>query len=663
MLLGGLAPAFAVPAPLRGADVMGVVRGAGGEAAEIFRFAPEIAPALIRSGVDDVLSIDSWPISPGQRGAVTLSRREVYAPDAVIYRVDATGTHEVPRSTLRFYAGAADADAAVRVFVQIDPDTGEMQGLTLTPEGAYDVRRATNLARSSPADEYVLARADVLDAGDTAKAWSCSEEDLPQLPGWMGGSSPAVASASSAVPVAPAVFSSPHYAVVAVDTDNELLFTKFGDSTVAAVNYIASLMAQMSVIYERDLLVQLVQGTTFLRLGDPADGNRFNDDPWTQTSSGAATVGQLSELTNYWAANYSGFQRTVTAMLSGKGTSGASGIAWVPGALCSSSSNASFTQVFRTGTSVQFGDVLVVGHEIGHNFGSPHTHCYSPPIDTCYNAQSGCYSGATSCPAPQTINGVTNVRGTLMSYCHNLGSCSSSLVFHQRTVDLISTLLSSAGACVSPGFQVTSVAPSNGPTAGGQGVTIRGGFFVAGATVTVGGVPATNVVVVNNSTITATTPAHAAGSVAVAVSIPGPQTATRSNSYLYADPGAAKDFYTLTPCRVLDTRSANGPLGGPILTPTLSRVFTLAGVCGIPAGAAAVSLNVTVVTPAAAGQLSLFPGNAFSFSTNSLSFKAGVTRANNVIMELATDGSGSIGVENASPGGVHVIVDVNGYFQ
>src|SRR5262249_16856205 len=54
---------------------------------------------------------------------------------------------------------------------------------------------------------------------------------------------------------------------------------------------------------------------------------------------------------------------------------------------------------------------------------------------------------------------------------------------------------------------VSSLTPNNGPTAGGTAVTITGTNFVAGATVTFGGTAATNVVVVNSTTITATTPA------------------------------------------------------------------------------------------------------------------------------------------------------------
>jgi hypothetical protein len=64
---------------------------------------------------------------------------------------------------------------------------------------------------------------------------------------------------------------------------------------------------------------------------------------------------------------------------------------------------------------------------------------------------------------------------------------------------------------------ITGVSPNTGPTAGGTAVTVTGTNFFAPMTVTFGGVAATNVVVVNGTTLTATTPAHAAGSVDVVV--------------------------------------------------------------------------------------------------------------------------------------------------
>lgn len=92
---------------------------------------------------------------------------------------------------------------------------------------------------------------------------------------------------------------------------------------------------------------------------------------------------------------------------------------------------------------------LFVGHEIGHNMGSSHTHCYNPPVDQCYNAESGCYSGTPACPA--------SGRGTIMSYCHFGGSnganCgSSNLEFHPTVQGLLESRLSNqlVQGCIQP---------------------------------------------------------------------------------------------------------------------------------------------------------------------------------------------------------------------
>ena len=58
-------------------------------------------------------------------------------------------------------------------------------------------------------------------------------------------------------------------------------------------------------------------------------------------------------------------------------------------------------------------------------------------------------------------------------------------------------------------------------------------------------------------------------------------------------------FYTITPCRVVDTRLTGDVQGryGPSLTSDTVRKFPIRGNCGIPADARAVSLNVTGVGP------------------------------------------------------------------
>ncbi len=88
---------------------------------------------------------------------------------------------------------------------------------------------------------------------------------------------------------------------------------------------------------------------------------------------------------------------------------------------------------------------------------------------------------------------------------------------------LVTALFTRSAYAIAP--SVYSIRPTSGPTSGGAVVTIGGGYFT-GATGTFGGVAAINVVLVNggassSATITATTPAHAAGYVNVVVTTPG----------------------------------------------------------------------------------------------------------------------------------------------
>src|SRR5262249_12938396 len=151
---------------------------------------------------------------------------------------------------------------------------------------------------------------------------------------------------------------------------------------------------------------------------------------------------------------------------------------------------------------------------------------------------------------------------------------------------------------------------------GGTPVTITGTNFQVGATVSIGGVAATSVVVVGPTKITAITGAHpASGLVSVMVTNPGNSSGSLSNGYFYNAPSGPLSFFTVTPCRVIDTRNPNGPLGGPALAPGGQRTFTLTGQCGLPAGAKMVSVNVSVTGPTAGGFLGFFPGNALFMGT------------------------------------------------
>ncbi len=122
---------------------------------------------------------------------------------------------------------------------------------------------------------------------------------------------------------------------------------------------------------------------------------------------------------------------------------------------------------------------------------------------------------------------------------------------------------------------------------------------------------------------------------------------------------------TLTPCRLIDTRNASGPdAGAPALAGLEARVIALAGRCGVPSSAKALSVNVTAIGGSAAGYVVVYPADLVSAAPvgTSVFFRAGQIRAVNGILALAGDGSG-FKAQNVSTAATHVIVDVNGWFE
>ncbi len=124
---------------------------------------------------------------------------------------------------------------------------------------------------------------------------------------------------------------------------------------------------------------------------------------------------------------------------------------------------------------------------------------------------------------------------------------------------------------------------------------------------------------------------------------------------------APGSFSTLVPCRVFDTRNPNGAYGGPALAANSTRSFVLAGQCGIPATARAVSVNVTATGPTVAGNLRLFAAGGAVPNASTVNYSAGQTRANNALVGIGPTGLAVRAVQ--ASGSVHVILDVNGYFE
>ena len=398
---------------------------------------PAWVARLVAVAPGESTELSAWPLEPGHRGDVLLTRRAVYAPDASIHVVDGDASRDEPRSRLAFLFGEVVGDEGTRLLVSIDPQAMRLHAFTLTSEGWTELRPAA--AESS--HDYLLApSAGFLDPLTEPESVTCGQ-------GGPGDASTDAPFRLDAIAPGVAAVTSLRQITLAVDTDNEFMDLKFANNTANATSYIATLFALMTVIYERDLEVRVLQGTTTLRVSTTAD-------PYLQSGTGNADSAKIQEFRDYWEANYGGVARAAAMLLSGKQAiaNSASGIGYVD-SLCSTNRGYTFTQVFKYSGSSASSDVKTVAHEVGHNFGSAHTHCYldPTPIDTCYSGASGCYSGVTSCPAPQTINGVANVRGTLMSYCHTLSGCSSSTVLHPRTVSLLAPIVASkVGVCVFP---------------------------------------------------------------------------------------------------------------------------------------------------------------------------------------------------------------------
>ena len=130
-------------------------------------------------------------------------------------------------------------------------------------------------------------------------------------------------------------------------------------------------------------------------------------------------------------------------------------------------------------------------------------------------------------------------------------------------------------------------------------------------------------------------------------------------------------LYTMiTPCRILDTRVNDRPLAaGEVRAFGFTNVFATGqggSNCSIPAGASALSLNITVVDPGAAGYLTVYPNDGLSRPlASSLNYKAGDIVGNEIIARQMVDDVAPFTTPSFriySYAATHVVVDVSGYF-
>ena len=130
--------------------------------------------------------------------------------------------------------------------------------------------------------------------------------------------------------------------------------------------------------------------------------------------------------------------------------------------------------------------------------------------------------------------------------------------------------------------------------------------------------------------------------------------------YFVAPPGDGATYVPVDPARVLDTHLGTGLTGR--FVHRQPRTFQVAGVGGVPAGAIAITGNLTVVGQTSRGYVSLGPVMSNAPTTSTVNFPLRDVRSNGVTVPLSLDGRLSATFVGGSKASTHLVFDVTGYF-
>ncbi|USN99900.1 MAG: hypothetical protein H6810_04350 [Phycisphaeraceae bacterium] len=368
---------------------------------------------LARLAVGESTTLRGVPVGD-VRVDLELQRFDIWASDGVFFINDAS--HEKPAITLLRGAVVGNANSEVVLglgrhvsngFIATDGKTysvsaGSYKGGAAQPQ---DIR-ITDLA-GFQFDQAAIHACGV-DGPDEAKL---APFGLPVPPdpaqSWDRGTPPC------------------RVARIALDSDWEWTSERFGGNAEAAAEYALFVTAAISEIYQRDLNVRLV--VPYLRTFS-ADVDPYN---------GTTSPDPLDQVRDFWRSNMGGVDRELTHLLTGANTS-YGGVAYLS-VMCntdwgygvSSYMNGSFPYPLETHSNGNW-DLVVMAHELGHNFGTLHTHDgYNPPIDNCGIDCSGSHDG------------------TIMSYCHicSGGLANIDLTFHPLVRAVIEDYLAFDAPC------------------------------------------------------------------------------------------------------------------------------------------------------------------------------------------------------------------------
>jgi hypothetical protein len=380
------------------------------------------------------------PRDGGATFDLDLERFDVFAPGAVI-----TGTGDrgpVPaRVEVALFRGRLAGDPSSRAFVSIS--ARGMIGVIETQGRRYVLAPTRSVAGPGEFPLHAIAEESAI-ASPVRGPFHC-DADLLAPRG-------ALALPEARVRGDHATSTTRLTCDLAIDCDYEFYADEQNSDLSSAVAYVATLIGVVSQVYENDVDVSV--RINYLNVWTTSA------DPYNQSS----TQTELPEFTSWWNAHHADVSRHVATLLSGRYLGG--GIANLI-TLCQRDQSYNVCQLdgyYTYPTPTATWDAMVVAHELGHNFGSRHTHScfwqdngYAPPgalLDSCYTAEGGCYSGPVGILPPN--------KGTIMSYCHQVAGVANGIrmEFHDACK---AVMRGYAEQCLpvgayEPGVQISAVA-------------------------------------------------------------------------------------------------------------------------------------------------------------------------------------------------------------
>lgn len=316
-----------------------------------------------------------------------------------------------------------------------------------------------------------------------------------------------------------------------------------------------------------------------------------------------------------------------------RGTSYASGYAWVEPELGTAPRTATSTELTSSANPAEVGRPVTLTTTVSSAAGVP-----AGAVDLSAHgdviATVELEAGVATATLPDLPVGMHEITAEYLGSATHAGSSG--------------TLLQEIRSLAVP--LVSHVEPPSGSVLGGTRVTLTGTGLTGATAVTFGGVPGTAVEVVSAGLVRVTAPAGAKGAVPIVVTTPaGASAAAPGAQFTYIDAVARTPERTLT----------NGAV-----TPNVVRCHQVAGAAGVADGATGVILNVTAVRPDGPGYVVVYPDTQGDGRTppplaSTVNFEAGQDVANSAFVDLPDNGRVCFVTRGAAH--VGVILDVVGF--